>query len=50
MGERVTQAMLDTMLDEYYALRGWTADGVPTKEKMGELDLIDVWKTMMSYS
>lgn len=49
-GQRVTQAMLDTMLDEYYALRGWTADGVPTKEKMEELDLIDVWKTMMVYS
>lgn len=47
-GQRVTAAMLDGMLDEYYTLRGWTPDGVPTREKMEELDLLDVWKTMES--
>jgi len=26
-------------LDEYYAARGWTSDGVPTVEKLEELDL-----------
>ena len=28
---------LDQMLPEYYALRGWGKDGVPTKEKKAEL-------------
>ncbi|MBW1789581.1 MAG: hypothetical protein JRK53_23700, partial [Deltaproteobacteria bacterium] len=30
---------LDTMLDAYYALRGWTPDGIPTGEKLQELEL-----------
>lgn len=30
---------LDQMLPEYYRLRGWTADGVPTLEKLKELAL-----------
>lgn len=28
------------MLDEYYELRGWDANGIPTKEKLKELDLV----------
>ncbi|MBI4645826.1 MAG: aldehyde ferredoxin oxidoreductase family protein [Bacteroidia bacterium] len=32
---------LDTLLDEYYAVRGWTQQGVPTKEKLTELGLIE---------
>jgi aldehyde:ferredoxin oxidoreductase len=30
---------LDRMLDEYYALRGWTNDGMPTKERLAALGL-----------
>lgn len=30
---------LDTMLPEYYSLRGWTPDGVPTVETLGRLGL-----------
>ena len=30
---------LDEMLPEYYQLRGWDADGVPTDEKLTELGL-----------
>jgi len=30
---------LGPMLDEYYAVRGWTRDGIPTKEKLKELKL-----------
>jgi aldehyde:ferredoxin oxidoreductase len=30
---------LDVMLPEYYQLRGWDAEGVPTPEKMQELSL-----------
>jgi aldehyde:ferredoxin oxidoreductase len=28
------------MLDEYYRLRGWAADGVPTAAKLAELGLV----------
>jgi aldehyde:ferredoxin oxidoreductase len=30
---------LEEMLDPYYAFRGWTADGVPTEDKLKELGL-----------
>ncbi|MCG8532719.1 MAG: aldehyde ferredoxin oxidoreductase C-terminal domain-containing protein, partial [Desulfovibrionales bacterium] len=30
---------LDKMLDEYYQVRGWTPDGIPTPEKLGELGI-----------
>ncbi|MGC9209960.1 MAG: aldehyde ferredoxin oxidoreductase family protein [Acidilobus sp.] len=33
---------LDVMLDEYYAVRGWTKDGIPTREKLSSLGLADV--------
>lgn len=32
-------SQLDIMLPEYYQLRGWTADGVPTNETLGRLGL-----------
>ena len=34
---RVSQ--LQTMLKEYYAVRGWDTEGIPTKEKDAELGL-----------
>ena len=33
---------LGTMLNEYYAHRGWAEDGIPTKEKLKALDLQEV--------
>jgi len=30
---------LQVMLDEYYKLRGWDKNGIPTKEKLGALNL-----------
>jgi aldehyde:ferredoxin oxidoreductase len=30
---------LDEMLNEYYAIRGWNMDGVPTGEKLQELEI-----------
>jgi aldehyde:ferredoxin oxidoreductase len=30
----------DRMLDRYYGLRGWDSDGVPTNEKLKELQLL----------
>jgi len=41
-GQLITREELDKMLDEYYKLRGWSMDGVPTEEKLQELDLINV--------
>jgi aldehyde:ferredoxin oxidoreductase len=32
-------AELATMLDQYYALRGWDADGVPTAARLSALGL-----------
>jgi aldehyde:ferredoxin oxidoreductase len=30
---------LGAMLDRYYVLRGWDADGVPTRERLAALGL-----------
>ena len=30
---------LDKFLDEYYHLRGWTSEGIPSREKLEELGL-----------
>ncbi len=38
-GQVITKKMLDEMLDEYYTLRGWDKNGIPTKEKLKKLDL-----------
>ena len=38
-GARVDPVVYDEMLTEYYALRGWDADGVVTKETALRLDL-----------
>ena len=38
-GRVCTQEQLDALLDEYYRLRGWSADGVPRPEKLRELGL-----------
>ena len=32
-------AELDTMLDAYYQLRGWNADGVPTRARLANLEV-----------
>lgn len=32
-------AQLDKMLPEYYQLRGWSSDGVPTNETRARLGL-----------
>jgi aldehyde:ferredoxin oxidoreductase len=38
-GQTITKNILDRMLNEYYALRGWDENGVPTREKLKELGL-----------
>jgi aldehyde:ferredoxin oxidoreductase len=36
---RVTQAEFDEMLDEYYQLRGWNEDGIPTTTTTERLNI-----------
>jgi aldehyde:ferredoxin oxidoreductase len=38
-GSYVSQKELDFLLDDYYAARGWTRQGIPTMEKLKEMDL-----------
>src|SRR5438445_46215 len=38
-GMHCSPAELSTMLDDYYALRGWDADGVPTRARLAALGL-----------
>ena len=38
-GAYVSKEELDMMLDDYYEVRGWTREGIPTLEKLKELDL-----------
>ena len=40
-GNRLTRADLAEMLDGYYDIRGWTADGTPTPETLARLDLTE---------
>ncbi|MBI4721564.1 MAG: aldehyde ferredoxin oxidoreductase family protein [Candidatus Stahlbacteria bacterium] len=37
-GQYVPKEAMDKMLDEYYELRGWDNNGIPTKEKLAELE------------
>ncbi len=43
-GRVVSQESFEKMLDEYYELRGWTKDGIPTKGKLESLGLADLAK------
>jgi aldehyde:ferredoxin oxidoreductase len=45
-GEGEMVRKLDPFLDEYYRLRGWTSGGIPSREKLEELDLGFVVKDM----
>lgn len=38
-GEGEVVRTLDKFLDEYYQLRGWTNEGIPTRKKLEELGL-----------
>lgn len=38
-GSVVNEEEFELGLDDYYAVRGWTKEGIPTVEKLNELDL-----------
>jgi len=41
-GKNFTREEYDAALSEYYKLRGWTEEGIPTKEKLAALGLDDM--------
>jgi len=41
-GQVVTRESFEKMLDEYYQLRGWSSNGVPTKETLNRLGLAEL--------
>ena len=43
---RVTEVEMNEMLDDYYRLRGWDDNGIPTREKLKELGLEDAAKDL----
>lgn len=43
-GERLDRRQFDRMLDEYYALRGWDEDGIPTEETFRKSGLSSEWQ------
>jgi aldehyde:ferredoxin oxidoreductase len=47
MGQVVDREEFERMKDEYYELRGWdAASGLPSKEKLEELDMSEVAKDL----
>jgi len=45
-GEKIDFEKWEQMLDDYYRLRGWNQNGVPTQEKLKQLDLEDVAESL----
>ena len=45
-GHCINRQDVDTLLDEYYSLRGWDENGIPTAETLGKFGLTDVAETM----
>jgi len=43
-GERLLKEKFDKMLDDYYALRGYDKDGIPTEETFRKFGLLSEWK------
>jgi aldehyde:ferredoxin oxidoreductase len=43
-GSRLSEGELNLLLNDYYAVRGWTSDGTPKKRKLGKMGLKAVAK------
>ena len=49
-GMAITRQMLDDLLDQYYAFRGWDkTTGIPTRERLLHLGLEDIARDMEQY-
>jgi len=44
-GQKLSRSKFGKMLGEYYSLRGWDEDGIPTEETFRKFDLISEWET-----
>jgi len=40
-GEAILRREFDNMLDEYYRLHGWDKDGIPKRENLERLGLVE---------
>jgi aldehyde:ferredoxin oxidoreductase len=49
-GHRITRQEVDILLDEYYAMRGWDANGIPTAETLRQFGLEEVAAGMESWA
>lgn len=49
-GQLIADEDLQFMLDEYYEARGWTKDGIPTKERLVALGMEKEWETLSKYT
>ncbi len=47
---RLSREDFESMLDEYYALRGWGRDGRPTRRKLTELGLTRFFPDILTYA
>ena len=45
-GHFIPRQTLETLLDDYYRIRGWSSDGLPTRTKLHELGLDDLAATL----
>ena len=45
-GQKLDRKEFEAQIDQYYRLRGWTADGMPTIESMSRLGLQDEFEKM----
>lgn len=45
-GHKITDEDFNKLLDWYYESRGWDKNGIPTKEKLTELDLGNIVKDL----
>ncbi|MEM2047577.1 MAG: aldehyde ferredoxin oxidoreductase C-terminal domain-containing protein, partial [Candidatus Jordarchaeales archaeon] len=41
-GVKLDAESYERMLDTYYELRGWSRDGIPTREKLEELGILEL--------
>jgi aldehyde:ferredoxin oxidoreductase len=46
VGKTINRQDFEKMLDDYYKIRGWDKNGVPTREKCRELDLEDSYRQL----
>jgi len=49
-GHCISREAVDTLLDDYYQIRGWDSNGIPTSETLKKCGLEDVAETMDSWA